>query len=143
MIPLVIVISSPIHSNSGAIQETPIRLFIFWILINKMIVQEFLLWYIRISGISGVLGCRFDPWPSTMGQGSSIVATVEQVATAVWICSLALEYICCRVAKKEKRKKKKKKKDGSNVILNWRWFCPKGDIWPCVSLSLLWAWKCY
>ena len=26
----------------------------------------------RISGISGALGSRFDPWPSTVGYGSSV-----------------------------------------------------------------------
>ena len=33
----------------------------------KRKAEEFLLWRNGISGISGALGCRFDPWPGTVG----------------------------------------------------------------------------
>ena len=42
----------------------------------------FPLWCSGISGISGALGCRLDPWPDTVGEGSS-VATVNQ-ALPLW-----------------------------------------------------------
>ena len=35
--------------------------------VNKNKLKEFLLWYNRIGGVSGALGCRFDPRPSTVG----------------------------------------------------------------------------
>ena len=33
----------------------------------KETIEEFLLWCNRIGSISGALGHRFDPWPSTVG----------------------------------------------------------------------------
>ena len=38
----------------------------------KKLLREFLLWHNRIRGVAGVLGSRFDPWPGTVGLGSSI-----------------------------------------------------------------------
>ena len=42
-----------------------------WIsLIPSLHPKEFPLWCNRISSISTAPGCRFDPWPSTVGSGS-------------------------------------------------------------------------
>ena len=57
-----------------------------------------LLWYNWMGGISGALGCRFDPWPGTGGYGSGIGCG----------CGSDLNpgpdnSICHRSAKKEKK----------------------------------------
>ena len=47
--------------------------------------SDFLLWCNRISGILVALGRGFDPWPSTVGGGSSVAAAAAQVATVAQI----------------------------------------------------------
>ena len=39
--------------------------------------SEFPLGCSRTAGIAEALGCRFDPWPSTVGEGSGLVAAVQ------------------------------------------------------------------
>ena len=43
-------------------------------------------------GISGTLGCRFDPQPGTVGEGSGTATAVAWVKTAAQIRSLAWEF---------------------------------------------------
>ena len=43
-------------------------------LMYKQILLDILLWCNGISSILGVLGCPFDPWPGTVGQGSGVAA---------------------------------------------------------------------
>ena len=46
---------------------------------------------LSLQWLNSMLRLRFDPWPSTVGQRSSVVTTVAQVATVAWIQSLAQE----------------------------------------------------
>ena len=49
------------------------------------ILSEFPLWPSGTGSISGALGCRFDPWPGTVGKGSGIAVPVAQITTAAQI----------------------------------------------------------
>ena len=46
---------------------------------DKINFLNFLLWHDRIGSVLGALGLRFDPQPSTVGLGSSIVTTAAQI----------------------------------------------------------------
>ena len=52
---------------------------------------EFLLWYNRINCVVEALGCRFDPQPGTVGEGSGIATAAAQVTIAAQIWSLVQE----------------------------------------------------
>ena len=66
-------------------------------------IEEFPLWCSGIGGISGVLGCRFDPPPGTVGQGSCI-ATVGCSSGSDLIPGLGAPYAMGWPKKKIKKK---------------------------------------
>ena len=52
---------------------------------DKSIEDQFPLWHNRIHGISGALGCRYDPQPCTVGQGSGDATAAAQATTVAQV----------------------------------------------------------
>ena len=57
-----------------------------------------------------VLGCRFDPWPGTLGEGSGVATAAAEITAVARIRSLAQKVHRLWGGQKKKKKKEKIKK---------------------------------
>ena len=62
-----------------------------------------------------LLGHRFNPWPGTVGWGSSLAAVADYIATMALISSLAWDLHMLWVAQNDQKKKNKKKNHPENL----------------------------